>query len=696
MATPKKDTRKPSAADPVIEAPKNALVQPPIPDMLLAGATSTGNRARQWNRWRERYNPLRGLNMSRAVTLCEQYQRGEMADPQWVYFFVEQADADLFAILERREAALLQLDWNVKLVSGKMSREDSRLETFDHTLAVEQATALREAYERIDNLPEAVSHLQLATFRGFAHCEKYRRNGGEIFHLELVDQWNMVRDLLRGRWKYNPDATTNTYYNLPEENLVDPADFLIRERDRHVNRIALIKFIRTALSDKDWDAFIEIYGIPSGVVIGPQGVQPEKEDEYKNAARDIAEGGSGYLPYGSIYTPNDSPRGVAPFRPRLDYLSEKLVLAGTGGLLTMLAQSGSGTLAGSAHQESFDQIARAEAKKISMIFQRDFDAGVLEAAFPGKPRLAYFEIAANDELDPEKISTQALNFRRAGYKIDAEELSEKSGYQLIDVGLQTDAQPEENPEEDSHEGTKARREEPEEPLQNRLAELAELPEEELPLAVSRFVERQLPRLCNQLCLGDRHAAKKLCNRIAGELMLGKITNGNSHHDGRGKFTFAADQGGGFGGYPLSPKHQSREFPRDEQRASISGALAAANHVEQKSFSLGRVPESLAKKVLNETGGLRNWTGREMRIDSDFIRHARHYHPNLTDDDFHAIPELMTGAEETVASETDRHLPAVEFHKKKDGRDYLLVSATLNKSGQIQMTTLKKTKPEHRA
>jgi phage gp29-like protein len=387
----------------------------------------------RYNRWRERYNPLRQLTISRAATLLESYQRGEMADPQWAYFFIEGSDPDLFAILERREAALLELDWNIKTTSGHSHRTSADNTGFDATLAAEQAAALQEAYEGVDNLYEAFSHLQLATFRGYAHCEKYRNADGDIFHLELVDQWNMVRDLLRGRWKYNPAAIQTTFYNLPAEMLVDPADFIIRERDRHVNRIALLKFIRANLCEKDWDAFIEIYGIPSGVIIGPPGVQPGKEDEYQAAAHEIAQGGSGYLPHQSSYIPNEQPHGESPFKLRLEYLSEKLILAGTGGLLTMLAQSGSGTLAGGAHMEAFQSIARAEARKISELFQRQFDAEVLERKFPGQPRLAYFELAAHEESDPAAVADQALKLHQAGYRIDIAQLSEKTGYLLRDA-----------------------------------------------------------------------------------------------------------------------------------------------------------------------------------------------------------------------------------------------------------------------
>jgi phage gp29-like protein len=437
----------PSRRTPRASALENRLTQPKVPDIpspvgapMPISATPAAGADRsilvtRYNRWRERYNPLRGLTIAKAVTLLESYQRGEMADPQWTYFFIEQSDPDLFAILERREAALLELDWNIKMVSGRWPKEDPRQKKFDAGLAGEQSAALREAYERIDNLYEAVSHLQLATFRGYSHCEKYRDPAGEVYHLEIVDQWNMVRDLLRGRWKYNPAAIQTTFYNLPADLLVEPADFVIRERDRHVNRIGLIKFIRANLCDKDWDAFIEIYAIPSGVVIGPPNVPSGREADYEAAAKQIAEGGSGYLPHQSDYKPNDQPRGTSPFRPRLDYLSEKLVLAGTGGLLTMLAQSGSGTLAGNAHMEAFQSIARAEARKISELFQKQFDAEVLSSNFRGKDPLVYFEIAANDEMDPAVVTKQALELRQAGFKIDAEQLSERTGYTLIDSPL---------------------------------------------------------------------------------------------------------------------------------------------------------------------------------------------------------------------------------------------------------------------
>jgi len=90
---------------------------------------------------------------------------------------------------------------------------------------------------------------------------------------------------------------------------------------------------------------------------------------------------------------NGGGSGRAPFSDHLSYLDKQIALLGTGGTLTMLAESGSGTLAGNAQQDAFDQIAQSDASVISEAFQRDFDAPLLASAFPGWPVEAYFEIS---------------------------------------------------------------------------------------------------------------------------------------------------------------------------------------------------------------------------------------------------------------------------------------------------------------
>lgn len=388
------------------------------------GSLSLTKRVDQLNKWREQYNPLRGLTIAKAVQWLEQFERGEMADLQWAYYFIENRDADLMALVERRTSAIGELDWNIKTIAEDHPRWDGKL-------AEDQSAALREAYEQLDNLQEAFEHLAMASFRGYAHLEKHYAEDGRVIHLEVCDQWNVVRQGFRGPWKYNPEGLSTNFERLGEDRLIDPAHWIIRESRRHINRVGLVKFVRQNLSQKDWDAFVEIYGVPGVVIFAPPGLTDANDiAKFETAAGSVAEGGSGTLPNGSVVTPIDGPRGVNPFRDHLRHLQEQLVLAGTGGLLTMLAQSGSGTLAGNAHQDTFEKIARAEARKISEVLQKAIDAPLLESSFAGQPRLAYFELAANEEQDTGQIVEHAQKLSLAGYVMDSAELSEKTGYTL--------------------------------------------------------------------------------------------------------------------------------------------------------------------------------------------------------------------------------------------------------------------------
>ena len=331
------------------------------------------------NSFREQYNPLINLDLNRAKALLHAAQRGLCADLQWTYKFIEERDSTLLALVERRAAALLQLDYHChpcpphRLPPGATSAE-----------AETHAAALRIAYDRLDNLREAIEFLALASFRGFSHLEKICDANGDVTSLSPVEQWHWTRKTLHSPWLYNPAALQTN-----EGVALDLSRFVIRDVPRPINPLALITYVRKALSQKNWDAFIEVYGIPGAVVIGPPGLPKEEEANLEACAWGIAEGGSGYLPHDSDVRFSESPVEVGPFKEHLRNLDEHLVLAGTGGLLTMLAVSGAGTLAGLAHQKTFEVIARGEARKISEVFQRQFDSAILDAQFPGRPHLAY-------------------------------------------------------------------------------------------------------------------------------------------------------------------------------------------------------------------------------------------------------------------------------------------------------------------
>lgn len=373
-------------------------------------------------------NPLRGLTVEKAVNLMETYNTGDFADLMWLFaapfLGIENSDPDYLSILERRIGALKEMNFGVK--RWKPGR-DERPDPAKEALAQRSFDLLVREYDRYENVKEAIGHLQLAKFRGFSILEMNPAEGEFI----PVAHWNVRRDGMRGHWYWNESGLSGVDVSKCAPFIEDR--IIVLEAARPVGRIALLKYIRANLSEKEWDRFIEIYGVPAGVVIAPQEVNsPEKLAAFRAAAAAASKGSDAAFPAGTTYTPNDSPRGIQPFSARLEWLSQKLVQAGTGGYLTMLSMSGSGTLAGSAHMEAFRILARADAADVTEAFQKQFDKPILERAGllqPGQQPLAWFEISSREEQSTKEAADQVVALSNY-FDLDPMQVEARTGWKV--------------------------------------------------------------------------------------------------------------------------------------------------------------------------------------------------------------------------------------------------------------------------
>jgi phage gp29-like protein len=346
----------------------------------------------------------------------------------------------VFAVMQRRRAALLACDWDIRVSSevpreARIQKSESRIQKnsgtgqgkgqIDLVLADEQAAVLREAYERIENLRDAVAFLFTGFFRGFGHLEKHYAPSGMVTRLEPVEQWFWVRNGMYGPWEYNQNAVSGR----KRGESIDPNNFVILDTVP-IDRLLSLLYLGRTLAQKDWDSFLEIYGIPSVFLVGPPNTPPAKETEFQTIAEALISDGRGYLPNGSDIKYVNGGGNSPPFKDRLEYLDRQITVVGTGGLLTMLTSSGSGTLAGSAHTDTFLQIAKSDAAMLSEVMQNHFDRPLLNQFFPDQPILAYFEFAPTTGSEVSRVVTDAETLARAGVSIDLDELSEKTGYKL--------------------------------------------------------------------------------------------------------------------------------------------------------------------------------------------------------------------------------------------------------------------------
>lgn len=371
-------------------------------------------------------NPLRGLTPTSAAALLSDAMRGCWTRAQWLMYYVEQWDADVWTLVERRCAGLRQLDWTIRTDSQAEERGLMQL-------ADEQKKALHAWYSSVQNMREAVEFLALAKFRGYAHLAvgDFAAPASRSLRLEPIDQWWWVREGLYGGWYYNPQASMTTYRSLGEP--VDESRYIIRVEPRSLVWLSILKFLRANQSQRWWDRFCEEAARQGTVIVGPPGMTADQQEQFEAAALAIARSGSGVLANGSTveHTGAEAAAQTTVWEQRLRWLQEQLILAGTGGMLTALTQAtGIGGSQGEEQGAVWRTLLRADAGDISEVFQEQADRRILEAEFPGQPILAWWELDASETPSTDQVLEHALKASQAGYRVDADQLTERTGYDL--------------------------------------------------------------------------------------------------------------------------------------------------------------------------------------------------------------------------------------------------------------------------
>lgn len=389
---------------------------------------SITNKIAELDSARQMYNTLRGMTIRKVVDMLEEGERGIYTRLAWTARKVEKRWSVMIGLRSNREGALMEHDWNIRTIP-----EDQLPKGTTAKDAEAQADALRAVYENIENMREAIRFLHLASFRGFAHLEKIAEGGNatsvssEIRRLEPIFQWHMVRDGFNGPWRFDP-LLAGSFAGAEE---IDLATMVLREVETPICEVALPAYVYELLGKKDWAGFVEIFGIPDIFFVLPQGTSKDSLTEWRNLLIESFGSGTGFIPPGSdIKTAGGDVRGTNPFAEFCRFQREDVVLAGTGGKLTMLAESGSGTLGGSAQAEVFDRIAKGEARDISECLQRSIDIPFLAEAFPGKPVLAWFEIDCEDAEDSTALVNNVAALAAHGYYVDADQIQERTGLRV--------------------------------------------------------------------------------------------------------------------------------------------------------------------------------------------------------------------------------------------------------------------------
>lgn len=365
-------------------------------------------------------NPLSGLNPAKVRRLYELYREGKYADVQLAWDALEEYDDMLGTVLNRRQSALGEMEWDV-LIDARAVGEDAAMQA----LAEEQQDFITRRLRAVENLSDAIKWLGLADFRRYSALEVLTAGGGERWL--PIHHWLLCRPALEGAWCYNENAETSCTRVEP----IDMSAVLLREVARPIDLVAMFLISAKEAAIDGWDSFLEVFGNPALFFKMPPGTSDDQRDEYAAIIKEISSDGGGVYPDGGeIHTVESSAANADAFSSRAEWCDKALVRRATGGLLTVLAESGSGTLAGSAHMEAFRQIAANDAISIAECINRQYVRRRLAAQFPGQPVLVYFTLTPpviNDRAATVNMLCQLAGQR---WRATDEAVSEEVGVEV--------------------------------------------------------------------------------------------------------------------------------------------------------------------------------------------------------------------------------------------------------------------------
>ena len=365
--------------------------------------------------WIDSCDPLNGLSIAQAKAVYNAARRNGSPLLQKIYSEIESADPVLMTCVERSQSALAGLGW----------RTVADASAADAVLAEEQRRALEEFADGIANLDEAIEHLDLAFFRGHSVVQPIWE-GGAVRTVSLLESWNFLRDA-DGRLLWNPDCS---YDPAACEEIPPSAMCVALLRRRAIDWPALSVYIRKHVGERDWGRFLERYGLPPvDAVMGANATEAQRDD-YVQAADDARDGRSVVWPAGTTVSRAEGARGQDPFSAFVEHQERQIVLMATGGTLTSLAQADTGSLAGGAQMDVWEQIVQRDGVAISGALHRGLFIPFLRRAFPGRPALARLVLGRETEPTAEEAADLAGKLRAAGYRVDQSQLEEATGFKL--------------------------------------------------------------------------------------------------------------------------------------------------------------------------------------------------------------------------------------------------------------------------
>lgn len=369
-------------------------------------------QSRQPNRpqWYEYWDPLQGADLSTLVEARNEARRGAFARQMLIWDEIIYSDGLLGMLYSRMVESVAMQGWKIDAAD-------------DSPEAQRQKNALEEFYHSVNGLQQSFGQLASAMFYGYAHLQYIEDSWGRRF--EFIPQRYWVRPGELNQWQFNPQC----YIGVDTGESVEDETLVVMEHRYPILFPAARASFERNHAKITWDNHMDRYGSAPVIINAPKDASPAVMDAMERACEQLKSGASIVLPPESPAAPlNASNINENYFLSRINMADKDQVRFVMAGTLTVLNESGSGTLAGSAHTDSWNAVVSAVCSKVAEAFNTAISPLILG---DGEP-LARLHITFDTVQTPLQKAEEIAALADGGVRPEKTEIEEKIGMSIED------------------------------------------------------------------------------------------------------------------------------------------------------------------------------------------------------------------------------------------------------------------------
>jgi len=348
--------------------------------------------------------PSTGLTPSRLVSILREADSGSLSEAMQLFEEMEEKDAHLYAVANKRRLALTGLEWQV--VSAAELTEG-----VDRVMADEAAAYCRQVLSRIDRFDEVLQHLSLAMGRNIAVGEliwELRDGGLTLCDIEPVDFTRL------GFGEFDEPRILTEDFDFTGMAL-PAAKFVVHTPHSvsgHASRGGLLRatalvYLAKNLALKDWMIFAEVFGMPVRIARYEPSATPEEKREMLEMLESLGSNAAGVFSRAMDLEFVESGRGKAPppYEKLVEFLNREMSKAWLGQTLTTEATGVSGSLAASrVHDEVRKDLRADDIRKEGRTIRRDVLAPLARFRFGSDVPVPFFRRRVDRPRDIQELT----------------------------------------------------------------------------------------------------------------------------------------------------------------------------------------------------------------------------------------------------------------------------------------------------